>query len=144
MSCASASAQEENLLNGLEKQPNMALSWHIAVNLNMRPHAQLQGETSRGEGLLFEKLQIASEQWVANCNGIAAVLATPLLLEYKMETLDYAILGVIGILTAVSIAVPFVIPGAVAATAVACCLRSIPGMCLIGSLLTKACGEDSS
>lgn len=37
------------------------------------------------------------------------------------------ILGVLATLTVVSIVVPFVIPGAVAATAVACGLRSLPG-----------------
>lgn len=96
-----------------------------------RAKQEAQGETACGEGVMFTKLRDASEDWFANINGIAAVLATPLTLEFKMEVLDYVVLGVIASLTVVSIVVPFVIPGAIAATVVACGLRSLPGKPLL-------------
>lgn len=97
------------------------------------------GETASGEGVMFSELKEHSEEWLANSNGIAAVLATSLLLEFKLETLDYAILGVLATLTVVSVVVPFVIPGAVAATAVACTLRALPGKETSNNMYISSC-----
>ena len=58
-------------------------------------------------------------EWQAASKQIAAVLAVPLLLEYKPELLDRVITVVLLGLTAACIAVPIAVP-AVAGVAVAC------------------------
>ncbi len=85
------------------------------------------GETASGGSTSYEKLYIVSHEWQANSKAIAAVLASPMLLEYKADTVDYVISGMLLGLTAASALVPVVIP-AVAGVAVACyALRCVPG-----------------
>lgn len=93
----------------------------------LQPVLQLTGETVSGGSTSYETLYRVSKEWQANSKAIAAVLASPMLLEYKAETVDCVISVVLLGLTAASVVIPVVIP-AVAGVAIACyTLRCAPG-----------------
>lgn len=86
-------------------------------------------ETKNGGSSVYQKLYEESTQlgWEANIKAISAVLASPLFLQYKMEMLDYAIMGLLIGVTVASAVIPAVVPEVAAVTAAVVTLRSVPG-----------------
>lgn len=98
---------------------------------------KVTGETVSGGLNSYEELHKGEYKWQANSKAIAAVLASPLWLQYKPEAIDYAVNVTLLGLSVACIVVPVAIP-AVAGVAIACiALRATSGASHLPSLCLR-------